>query len=837
MMPPNAASERGVALLAVLFALTLLALLALPFSVSMRVGADAAKRAVEEAAVEQASASVRDLLLADAALSHPAFDPTPSFDGLGEYPDRVELPAAFELLRESGRVLLGGEVWDLQRRLSLDSASPLVLANLLGTTTRLREDLKPEATAIAVEDATALPEAGFLWIANEVVHYAQKNGNNLLDVERALFREEGFADGKEPIAATALVLDYRCVIAAAWPFSGRVRGGRETRRPYEDIGELAEIGRAGIGSFTAAELATLQGALSVDTMATTAATWGKAERVFDELLAGKSKSLRIKSALHLGAGSTVRLRNQRTGQIEHALVMSSSTERSSPDLLLPSVFRLVLLWPVVQGFPAIDTVVEPLVPAPINVNTADEAVLVATFAEVRREIAVLLHETDGSRRSTPPLAISRGQARELAQQLLALRQGDERVPGQGPFTGWQDFVERVFKPRFEDGGSSAQKELWVYLYRNLQTGRDSALEMGTAPICFQSGPWVHYRAAASRSSSSVAVGITARHERSGIAAAIPGLPLEQRWNTQIAFEDAIQLDRRAPFWVTTPINLGSLPTNDQGNDPAPRFVPHIIGLAYPDLGFGAPRFPAADPADAGIRPATSLARSGAWTGVPAGSVPPVGASFEMALDPRGHDVRKDGPFQIQNSGPSAPGGKGGAGHSGGARRHDRTTFPFSTGDGFVGRFATSFWVEAQSLEGMTLLDHSDGNPDRNRISVQGRDGNLLLEVVDEAGIDPDPSQSPAGVQRTATQWSLPLAELGLPADTPVHLNVAAYGSRPSELSFAVDGMTRGKPKYKTYLTAALKPFDPELSNNRINNSQPPGSRGNDRYIDLQVEST
>ena len=103
---PSRIAERGLALLAVLFALTLLMLLALPFAVSMSVGADAAMRDVEQTATEQASASVRDLLLADVAMSHPAFDETPDFDSLDEWPVGVDLPESFDALRENGRVLL-----------------------------------------------------------------------------------------------------------------------------------------------------------------------------------------------------------------------------------------------------------------------------------------------------------------------------------------------------------------------------------------------------------------------------------------------------------------------------------------------------------------------------------------------------------------------------------------------------------------------------------------------------------------------------------------------------------------------------------------------------------
>ena len=104
------AEERGLALLAVLFALTLLMLLALPFAISMSVGADAAMRDVEQTSTEQASASVRELLLGDVALSHSSVDPDPEFDGLDEWPSGVVLPDAFKALEDGGNVLLGGEV-------------------------------------------------------------------------------------------------------------------------------------------------------------------------------------------------------------------------------------------------------------------------------------------------------------------------------------------------------------------------------------------------------------------------------------------------------------------------------------------------------------------------------------------------------------------------------------------------------------------------------------------------------------------------------------------------------------------------------------------------------
>ena len=316
-------TEDGLALLAVLFALTLLMLLALPFAVSMSVGADAAMRDVEQTASEQASASVRDLLLADVALSHPAFDETPDYDGLNEWPVGVTLPESFGALEEGGRVLLGGEVEDLQRYLSLDSASPLLLANVIGTATRLTGDLEPDATSVTLDDASNLPEEGYLWVANEVISYEAKDGNALSGVQRGLLQEYGFADGTDGIRQQSLVIDYRCMLAAIWPFFGPDRGGKRT--PYKSVGELIQIQDAEMGGFDAAELDAFARVFAIDAQAETAPSWGRPERVFNELQGGLTRRLMVKSAAHLGAGSTVRIRNLATGAVEYGVLARAST--------------------------------------------------------------------------------------------------------------------------------------------------------------------------------------------------------------------------------------------------------------------------------------------------------------------------------------------------------------------------------------------------------------------------------------------------------------------------------------------------------------------------------
>ena len=474
-LPEALQRQRGMALLAVLFALTLLMLLALPFAISMSVGADAAMRDVEQTATEQASASVREMLLADVALSHHSVDETPDYDGLDEWPTGVVVPAAFAGLEADGTVLLGGEVQDLQRFASLDSMSPLLLANVLGTATRITEDLEPDATTMVVEDASSLPEQGYLWLAHEVVSYDTREGNTLQGLQRGLFQEQGFADGSEGVAQQSLVLDYRCVLATAWPFYAPDRDGK--RVPYRATREVVDIGKAGLGTFTTAELDKIDRVFSVAAQSETAATWGRPERVFNTLQAGQTRTLVVKSAVHMSAGSTVRIKDLATGQTEYGLLMTAGTQQPGQvQLQLPSVYELGLLLPVQKEFNAVDTVVEPLIPSPVNINTAPVDVLAALLTHVRRSANLRINH-DNNRRAAVPPNISPSAARELALEIVDLRSNiSTGVAGAGgPFKSWQDLVERVFEPKLQIEGDNQGRNKWVDLYRGLRTGRDSIL--------------------------------------------------------------------------------------------------------------------------------------------------------------------------------------------------------------------------------------------------------------------------------------------------------------------------------------------------------------------------
>ncbi|GDY01679.1 hypothetical protein LBMAG49_10080 [Planctomycetota bacterium] len=815
------ADERGIALIAVLIAVTMLLLLSLPFAVAMSRGADAATHAIEQVTAEQLSASVREDLLSLAAQGHGVLDATPMFDDRTEYPDAPS--NTFKELQLSGRARFGGEVYDLQRFLPLNAGSPLLFANVLGLTARLAADFTSDATSIALDDATKLPDTGVVWLDHEVIRYGQKQGSTLRDLTRSMFVERGFmrAADHETVKETALVLDWRCVLAAAWSFDGRTGGTCKVRHPLRDPRELSEVEASGFGGFTAGELDLLSAAFHGETELLSAPTYGRPERLFADVAPPYGRELVVKGALSLGAGSVVRLRNLKTNAAEFGLVMSSSSKPVPREILLPSEFRLFLLYPVTQEFPAIDSVVEPLLPATVNINTAGDNVLAAIFAHVRHGLDVRVHNSDGNQRPKPQPPVSFSDAHAIADQIVSMRSGNGGHEG-AAFAGWQEVAERIFRPRFQATTDFSARSRWIDFYRNLLTGRDSAIEMGTAALCFQSGPLVGYRAAASLQRSAVAPGIAARHERTGTAVTLPGFLLQKPFDTQEQLEEAFRLDQRSAFFLTTPVNTSSTGATDPGNEPASRATAHVVGMAFPELGLGSPRFPSRDRVATGITLSPS-------------SVPPSGQgsvggheAFSMSLDPRGHDVSREGPFLCRNTGPRentpppAP-----------AQTH-KLTHPFTTTGGFAGRFAASFWAEPESLGAATLFDYSDGNRERNRMAMFVRDGNLVYEVLDEAGLDPLPNRSPAGVPRTAGGWRLPLNELSLPARTPVHISVSASSNRPGDLSVAIDGIARGKVNYRTHLTAPVAVMDPSI---RPSGSRPGNFASNDPlFIDLQVDS-
>jgi hypothetical protein len=210
--------ERGFALIAVLVVLAILATLAAPFLLGMGHGEAAALAVGDAKRVDLAAASARDLVLAQAQRSHPSVDATPDADDRSEFPDRLALGALDAL---GDRMLLAGEAEDLQRRINLTTASPLAFANLLGLAATITVDHEAEATEIQVDDASGLPDSGYVFVDRELIRYGSRDGNLLRDLERGLrVLEDGYRPAKDhelkarhaaprlPLRARGLLVDH-----------------------------------------------------------------------------------------------------------------------------------------------------------------------------------------------------------------------------------------------------------------------------------------------------------------------------------------------------------------------------------------------------------------------------------------------------------------------------------------------------------------------------------------------------------------------------------------------------------------------------------------------------
>lgn len=822
---------EGLALIAVLVALAVLLTMTGPFLISMGHGDAAARAVLDERQADWGAASARDLVLQSAANGAFAIDPTPVADGLDEYPQALEIPAAFAALERTagGRNVLQAEVEDLSRRIDLNSATPLVLANLLGLVARVREEADSAASEIVCDgDLSAFPDSGFLICNREVIRYGGRDGNRFFSLQRGVFAELGFFPSRAfpdyTIAEQSLVLDLRTVLAVTWPFRGDGVPGQF--RPYGSVAEVSRMEEGGFPGFSARELEILERHTTVTALQDRSARWGKGERIFefrlDEL--EQPRILLVKSDAALGAGRIVRIRSLDGRLVEHGLVWDTVQRGNRGEYTLPRKDWVALLQPLVLPFEPLETVIEPLVQVPVNLNTADREVLVALLANLRRRSAGTVRDAE-HRSGNDPVVFGAREAAMLADRILMLRGGtgaevefpvDDPELAPQPFDGWEDVATRLVPLMTGTSGSLASRELVLGIYDALQIGCPGSMEQGTMPIAFQSSPLVRYRASAShRRLTGLEV---ARQERTGTAIALPGQRLFFGAATQEALEDAFRLDRHTPWWQTGPINTSAVAAHDVDTAPPLRTGAHLFAELFPDMGFGEARFPDRSGTEGTARPQPAV--------TPLGYPQPSYAheSFLRSRHPEGRDLAAEGPYLARNSMASGETA---------SNDHGRISFPMTNEAQVVSRHAVSFWFRLEDGSPQVLYDLTAPleDPDRNRISCRiGDDGRLVFELLDEAGLDPDPAASDYAPERSAAIWEVPVEDLELVAGTWYHASISALGNRPGQLSMLVDGVPRGEPRMRTFTTAPIEVYTEDRGV-----ATALDDRG--RYIPIRVEST
>ena len=132
----------GYAMLAVILVLMALLMLVTPFLATVRNADQASQRRADQVEANLGLDDAGRLARARLGASHPSVDATPHADSIEELELRNDLPADFAgPAREGGGAAWDLEVQDLAGTIDLDSATPQVIANMLGLATRLVKPL------------------------------------------------------------------------------------------------------------------------------------------------------------------------------------------------------------------------------------------------------------------------------------------------------------------------------------------------------------------------------------------------------------------------------------------------------------------------------------------------------------------------------------------------------------------------------------------------------------------------------------------------------------------------------------------------------------------------
>ncbi len=796
---PGSVPSRGFALVAVLIVLGILMALIGPFLLGMSQELQSADQEAASREAELLAEGARDRLLARVGAGQGTLDATPGSDGLEEFPEGLERPEDVE-----GRSLLGssriqsGEVLDLQSRIHAPTAPLQVWGNLCGWWGVLERPLSAEdEDLIPVTNLEDFDERGWVWIGNELIEYTRKTPEGLSGLTRGCkssgdgSEEDAPPDPYGPPAAHpegSMVVDIRLRALVTGQFDREAGRIRDRFRPWSAIGDLASIETEEGKGIPKEKLTFLRRVLCFDSGRPHGRALGKSARVFNRLEAGTTWNLVVRDGASFPAGAVVRVRFR--DFTEWALVVRhrpGGGRRTSADLGGSWILDLdrVLHLDAEEG----EAIVEPLLPAPVNVNTAPREVLEAILAGTRARPGVALHG-----RTVVRTPLSPSTARTLAGRILAEREPDPDAPeGGGPFQGFEDLFRRVLRPAVEEDGLLSNPELFD-LYATMVNGRQARLAQAGIPIVFESSGLVSFRAAgAVRSLSGRTM---ARREIRGTAFPQPSRVVDRVYATQVHFDEANRLDRGRPYWRSDPMNT-TMRLGRASGEPPDMSPPHLM----PFLHGKEARFPSPRAGESRIQLAIAQAPdfgplNRVW-------------SFETSSNPEGLDITREGLFGVNPLVPIPSNPKAGL----------LSTFlkilrsgrvellPMALDDSArrgIG-FGLSAWFKPETLSEAVLFDYSGTDPFRNRILVLINDQEISLRVYDAAGVDPDPGTT--APRENALRWTVPLQGNGIEARTWFHLAFEIWSGKPSGIALFTDGALKGKASFLGTLNADLPELD------------------------------
>jgi hypothetical protein len=765
-------------MVAVLLVLMALFVLSAPFLVTVRNADQASSEAADRSVLRLTLDSAARHAAAELSASHPALDRTPYFDDLEELTVTSRFPEGFLATSDPTQTMWGLAAEDVAARVDLASASPHVLANLIGGTARLADACKDKDTALALSGTEGLLAEGVVLLDDEWIGYAELTGTKLGKLARGLLvkldeKGEPLECGPSPPRSHevgAFVLDQRAFALCEWRM--RTSAARGELGAYESIEEVREAGDLLLGPELGREAyLALERTTSTFGRVRAGARWQRAVRLLGDPQGEPQYGCRlpVDDLRWFNPGTTVWITDGTKG--EYALVRTTQAG------------ALVLMGPLRAAFTAGRTVVAPLARTPVNVNTASAEVLKALWTNLKLR--------------GKSARITEGEAEQLVDLALVSR----------PFTGFEDLLRRLVLPaagldelpvdapvrpeileqlaRQKTLDANGDEVLAGFIdpddarafYKNALNANDAELEFSTMPLCFTARD---VYAIALRASINAPSGVQrARGLRELAELIVPQRDLLTVWTRQEDFDEAPRLDRAASGWLSGPVptarhdalfgEVSSLrwPTRARAHLGPHDSAPAVDPLADPTRVYC---FPVREDEDGWAQLAPHREDDHARR-----------ASWALHFD----DETKELEGRFLPDGPAPL---------------DLAKLGWSGGGQLMGGMAFSLWVQPRELEeGARLLDVGGQYSDSDRLSLLFESGDLVLRVLDGAGDHPTSTFK----EQSEVRFALRGAGPGLPEGAWSHLQIAVEGTRPDQMGLWVDGRRSEDTPGLTRLTRDL----------------------------------
>ena len=753
---PSSHHPRGVALPLVLAVLVCLLAVAIPFSLSMRHESHGSTFRIHRDDVRREDLMLQQESAAHLARTAPDRDPTPYFDDIGELQVPIEQVAQDAGLKLSPRDRLWSvQVEDHGARIDLNAAPLQVIARGLHLSSRTTRRIGPEDKEIRVEDGECFQDSGYVWIDGEISYYGRREKNVLNDLVRpsvvpGFFEPVEIGDPRT-FDANVEVIDFRAYLVATETF--RAREGAEFR--YDTVLQAASIARYGLGALGEESLALLERRFTVFHPDQCRDRWVDPQRIFSSIVGGETRAFFVDSGQYYGAGTIVRIFNDRGG-VHYGVVV-----RSQPQ---GNVFQIALDLEIDISAEGGLAMVESMQRRPINVNTCSLEMLELLWTGLAYGNEI----------------VSASDARRLAKDLIKLR------PLQGP-KALDAWLEQLIEKKTE-----IDPELARMLYAHGHHAGDFFLGYATLPFSYDSSGTFEVHTGASTNYE-----VSARERGRSFVDQVMTLAGGGRslriLKSQRDFDDPFRLTRRAHGYATHPENLHITSSLERLTDPPGR----AQGEALYDLD----RFPSEQLEGAGVRLAPG--RMEGFTLGP--GVSDVTIHFDegetISTEVDGWNLEEQGPpppLSVNGNAVSTELGQA-TEHAQHGRTRETSVASDVTSILRVQPFAVSMWWNPGSSLSEQVLFDTAVQPVKDRVLLEFDGSRLVFRVFDSSTVASTTSvEDPIGTIRYEFDDGLPLEQ-----NTWYHVTAFCRGNRAGQMALCVDGRPRGKSLFFTRLTQDL----------------------------------